>query len=370
MTPKTTYLLTVLLSVLALCVSQARAVDIVFTTDGVIEAGDVYDTVRILNDATVDMTGGYVTDYVTLTDTSTLNLSGGWVNSIEPNAQSTLNISGGWVGSIEPNAQSTLCISGGDIDKIQAYGSSAVKISGGYIEMWVDVWDSAALNFSGGSIDGLFAGDSSTVNITGGSLEFLAGWDSSLVNIYKVELTDGFDLQGAMMNIYGGNVSGGRKIYLGSTLNIMGGYVTTRHLGFGCSGPFRPVHVYGYDFNYDPNASLFTSSLLYGGQVTLEDIWPEQYECLNLVAAGAPHIPSASIRQTVDAKVDMLTLINDLLDTERHIYNALDEVLQSADWAGLNKPEIVNAKQRVHSCLLYTSPSPRDRTRSRMPSSA
>ena len=29
-----------------------------------------------------------------------------------------------------------------------------------------------------------------------------------------------------------------------------------------------------------------------------------------------------------------------------------------------------NLKSHVHGCLLYTSPSPRDRTRSRMPSSA
>ena len=32
------------------------------------------------------------------------------------------------------------------------------------------------------------------------------------------------------------------------------------------------------------------------------------------------------------------------------------------------KPEILNARSK--DCLLYTSPSPRDRTRSRMPSSA
>ena len=29
-----------------------------------------------------------------------------------------------------------------------------------------------------------------------------------------------------------------------------------------------------------------------------------------------------------------------------------------------------NKKWHIHTCLLYTSPSPRDRTRSRMPSSA
>ena len=32
--------------------------------------------------------------------------------------------------------------------------------------------------------------------------------------------------------------------------------------------------------------------------------------------------------------------------------------------------ELTQDKQWIHICLLYTSPSPRDRTRSRMPSSA
>ena len=38
----------------------------------------------------------------------------------------------------------------------------------------------------------------------------------------------------------------------------------------------------------------------------------------------------------------------------------------TADW---KTPEHINVKP-VYTCLIYTSPSPRDRTRSRMPSSA
>ena len=40
------------------------------------------------------------------------------------------------------------------------------------------------------------------------------------------------------------------------------------------------------------------------------------------------------------------------------------ELKAKGDWEGLDK------LPRNSSCLLYTSPSPRDRTRSRMPSSA
>ena len=36
----------------------------------------------------------------------------------------------------------------------------------------------------------------------------------------------------------------------------------------------------------------------------------------------------------------------------------------------LEKAGVDNAKALISTCLLYTSPSPRDRTRSRMPSSA
>ena len=37
-------------------------------------------------------------------------------------------------------------------------------------------------------------------------------------------------------------------------------------------------------------------------------------------------------------------------------------------WVKANLPSEIS--QKVHSCLLYTSPSPRDRQKSRMPSSA
>ena len=42
-----------------------------------------------------------------------------------------------------------------------------------------------------------------------------------------------------------------------------------------------------------------------------------------------------------------------------------DEVLDFLDWY-----ESLDFKYKIFICLLYTSPSPRDRTRSRMPSSA
>ena len=56
-------------------------------------------------------------------------------------------------------------------------------------------------------------------------------------------------------------------------------------------------------------------------------------------------------------------LVEDFLEKEDHLaaHNALNDVLM------LKK---VAVKLGINNCLLYTSPSPRDRTRSRMPSSA
>ena len=54
-------------------------------------------------------------------------------------------------------------------------------------------------------------------------------------------------------------------------------------------------------------------------------------------------------------------------DYEAKQFNGRGECL---DYIWDNKALLVEELFRIHGCLLYTSPSPRDRTRSRMPSSA
>ena len=44
--------------------------------------------------------------------------------------------------------------------------------------------------------------------------------------------------------------------------------------------------------------------------------------------------------------------------------------MEEPEWANVHYPKIDFQDIIYYSCLLYTSPSPRDRTRSRMPSSA
>ena len=60
------------------------------------------------------------------------------------------------------------------------------------------------------------------------------------------------------------------------------------------------------------------------------------------------------------------------LDADDHLYSQVsgqyDDLFR---YASSNSPKTHDLKLNIYrSCLLYTSPSPRDRTRSRMPSSA
>ena len=79
-------------------------------------------------------------------------------------------------------------------------------------------------------------------------------------------------------------------------------------------------------------------------------------------------------RQAQDFESDLIKFINDdfcrsLYDTTQIVYPDLDapikEITQMLKYAKFYFPDV-----NIKTCLLYTSPSPRDRTRSRMPSSA
>ena len=65
-----------------------------------------------------------------------------------------------------------------------------------------------------------------------------------------------------------------------------------------------------------------------------------------------------------------------IVEDDININNLLCEVLMKAGYtceqafSGTEAKLLLNIKEKAYTCLLYTSPSPRDRTRSRMPSSA
>ena len=80
-------------------------------------------------------------------------------------------------------------------------------------------------------------------------------------------------------------------------------------------------------------------------------------------AMGQPQfMPSSYLRHAVDFDEDGRA---DIWNTQADVFASIANYLKNAGWT---KGERWGRQVRV--CLLYTSPSPRDRTRSRMPSSA
>ena len=83
-----------------------------------------------------------------------------------------------------------------------------------------------------------------------------------------------------------------------------------------------------------------------------------------LVVGGAGYIGSHMLKrfQDTEHKVEVLDNLSTGFET-----NCLDFTLHKCDLA--NREEVYSILQNNY-CLLYTSPSPRDATLSRMPSSA
>ena len=74
----------------------------------------------------------------------------------------------------------------------------------------------------------------------------------------------------------------------------------------------------------------------------------------------------------VVSKYDKQEIANAVNTAAKEIANRYDfkNVGASIELSGESIVMKANSEDRVKACLLYTSPSPRDRTRSRMPSSA
>ena len=68
-------------------------------------------------------------------------------------------------------------------------------------------------------------------------------------------------------------------------------------------------------------------------------------------------------QQQSDSKISVSSFFERVDSVEKVANSALSK--SSGNFSIIN-----NQKTLINSCLLYTSPSPRDRTRSRMPSSA
>ena len=67
---------------------------------------------------------------------------------------------------------------------------------------------------------------------------------------------------------------------------------------------------------------------------------------------------------------ELVTIINPNLSSKVDAIKSDLEKLLSDNSFNIVKTEDIGRRQLAYTCLLYTSPSPRDRQKSRMPSSA
>ena len=74
--------------------------------------------------------------------------------------------------------------------------------------------------------------------------------------------------------------------------------------------------------------------------------------------------------QSIKVRIQHLKKLKNILDDkEQDVYDALYKDLKKPVFESFSS-EFLMVQKEINSCLLYTSPSPRDATLSRMPSSA
>ena len=136
----------------------------------------------------------------------------------------------------------------------------------------------------------------------------------------------------------------------------------------------------------DLTGIILKPNMILGGSESSEQISNEETAKLTIkclkesVPSDAPGIAFLSGGQTEIQATENLNLINKFNETNFIMSYSYGRALQQSalkhwakdinDVAGTQKVFDHRAKMCTLACLLYTSPSPRDRTRSRMPSSA
>ena len=88
---------------------------------------------------------------------------------------------------------------------------------------------------------------------------------------------------------------------------------------------------------------------------------------------GFPGFPDGKQRLTPVPNLffsDLLPAIDNLVELKVTLYAFWALGQREGEVRYLRLPDFMNDPVLLKACLLYTSPSPRDRTRSRMPSSA
>ena len=87
---------------------------------------------------------------------------------------------------------------------------------------------------------------------------------------------------------------------------------------------------------------------------------------LSILARGTPGFSGADLANLVNEAALFSARANRRVVTMEEFEKARDKIMMGAE----RRSMVMSEKEKANTCLLYTSPSPRDRTRSRMPSSA
>ena len=133
-------------------------------------------------------------------------------------------------------------------------------------------------------------------------------------------------------------------------------------------------HVYDRDAaSLKASGVEFNVSLIFGGQIQGEAMRLFQvYSPGNFIEA-TPETPYFQVGESKYGKPVLdrvITPDTPLDEAAKCALVSMDSTLKSNLSVGLPLDMVVYEADKFHTCLLYTSPSPRDRTRSRMPSSA
>ena len=130
-------------------------------------------------------------------------------------------------------------------------------------------------------------------------------------------------------------------------------------VGFEKVKMFRPGYAIEYDY-FPPTQLRYTletkgiKNLFFAGQINGTTGY-EEAACQGLMAGINAHQKARNLEPVV------------LKRSEAYIGVLIDDLISK----GTDEPyRMFTSRAEFRTCLLYTSPSPRDRTRSRMPSSA
>ena len=338
----------------------------------------------------------------------TLNVQGGTTSDVETAGGGVVNISGVDVRNDFTAFDSEVNISGGIVGfGFDANSGSVVNISGGIVASRFNANFGSEVNISGGAVGGdsaqaLDANSGSVVNISGGILgnEFNAN-EGSEVNISGGAVGPFNAASGSDVELFGGEFRLNGEPFTDQTITLAEDDVFTGTLSDGSSFIFSSPSVplsFGFEsflsrrdnlseirLSATPLPTLDVTPVVIDSSVTEGPSGLRSGQTFTLVDGGSLrrnfavvdatlNVQGGTLGQGVETAGGVVNISGGTVGSFFEAYSGSEVNISGGivgdDFLSLaltaNSGSVVN----ISGCLLYTSPSPRDRTRSRMPSSA